>query len=799
MQARLDKILRDIWDNKKRSLLVVVTLAIGIAAVGMINNTVRLVKRDLFGQFSERNPASANIYISPFPKELAQDVEALREVETAEAIRTMQAAWIQPGGKDITINLVARPTFSNLRINRLTVEQGLADPGLRGILIERSSVEPLGLQLGQQLVVKMPDGRRYNLKIEGIVHDMTQQPHSINEQMVGYVSMSTLEWMGATPGYNQITFIAAENRSDRKAVLNVATLIRDRVVEPGGYYVGAVQIPGDPDPGDFWAKRPIDGVLLVLQVMSLLAILLCAGLVVNTISAVLVQQTRQVGIMRALGATQGQVVRLYIGYVFILSVVALALALPLGLAGSYGLGMVAADFLNYNLTVVDLPPGLVLLQVAMGVIVPLGVALFPIMKSAGVSVYEAIYQSGLGGERRKNLIERLMIRFRLLSPPVMLSLRNTFRNPARLAFTLATLTIAGAMFVAVFSAYTTIQGQIDEFGRYIAFDASLSIPGGADRHTVEREAMRIPDVGFAEGWASINTVVVHPDDTESDRVELIGLPPDAQTIQPRLVAGRWLQTGDGLEAVVNEDLTSKDPSVQVGSRIQVKINGQKRQLEVVGVVSRHYLGSRIYMDYDQFTRLTGRHNQVDMVRVMATPNSYSTPNEQAAIGLQLEKRFDDAKLSEDTSHTRNEIFDAMGNAFTILLVVLLLVALILAVIGGLGLTGTMGLSVLERTREIGVLRAVGASHAAVRGVVVLEGTSVALISWVLSALASYPVARLLSQAVVRTAFGSDAPFAYSGWGLAIWLVGVILIGVLASLAPARDAVSLTVREVLNYE
>jgi putative ABC transport system permease protein len=84
-------------------------------------------------------------------------------------------------------------------------------------------------------------------------------------------------------------------------------------------------------------------------------------------------------------------------------------------------------------------------------------------------------------------------------------------------------------------------------------------------------------------------------------------------------------------------------------------------------------------------------------------------------------------------------------------------------------------------------------------VVVIEGATVALLSWILSALLSYPVGLLLSEAVVRMAFETAATFRYSFMGLAIWLVAVTLIGVLASLAPARDAVRLTVREVLNYE
>ena len=84
LSARWDKILHDIWSNRTRSLLVIVTIAIGIAVVGMINNTVRMLKRDLFGQYADRNPASAVIYGQPFPRSLDEAVDGMREVEIAE-------------------------------------------------------------------------------------------------------------------------------------------------------------------------------------------------------------------------------------------------------------------------------------------------------------------------------------------------------------------------------------------------------------------------------------------------------------------------------------------------------------------------------------------------------------------------------------------------------------------------------------------------------------------------------------------------------------------------------------------
>ena len=843
LSARLDKIIRDLWENKQRSLLVIITLAIGLSAVGMIHNTVRMLKRDLYGQFAERNPAGVVLYVSPFPEELARDVQGLREVERAEARRVTSAFVTDRSGQRHSMQLVAAPDYSEIQINQLGYDQPFAPPDspappvspappLRGVLVERSTATGLGLKAGDLLEIEMEGGsgdsakRHYQLAVSGIVHDMSREPYSISGEALGYVSLPTLAWMGQGAYYNQIRLVTAENKTDRQHVLAVASLARDRIIEPAGYVVGAISIPSsDGQPGNYWARKQADGVLLVLQIMSILAIFLSAGLVVNTISAILVQQIKQIGIMRSIGATRRQIISLYLLYVLILSLTGVILALPLGLLGAWGLSIVAAGFMNYQIGPVDLPANILLMQVGLGLLMPLAVALWPIMQGTQISVYDAIYQYGLiSGEGKRGWIERRLVQIRQLSPPVMLSLRNTFRNKSRLAFTLVTLTIAGAMFMAVFSSYTTINRQVEELGRYIAFDASLDIPGGADRHTVEREARRIPGVSVAEGWASTNAVIVQPNGAESDRIEVIGLPYDARTITPRLVAGRWLQAGDIDKAVINEDLLFIEPDIQVGDTLTVKINGQERSIQVVGIVSKHMVGSRLYMDYDELSKITGRPNQVDIVRVLGTPAAPSGLSEisashllaaaiqpvgvntsasevQAQEGLKtrLEKRFEDAKLSDGTGRTRAEIFDAIGNAFNILLVILLLVAGILAVIGGLGLTGAMGLNVLERTREIGVLRAVGASHRSVRQVVVVEGVAVAIISWLLAALASYPAGILLSKSVVNTAFGTDAPFSYSYAGLAVWLAIVILIGVVASLAPARDASRLTVREVLNYQ
>ena len=294
-------------------------------------------------------------------------------------------------------------------------------------------------------------------------------------------------------------------------------------------------------------------------------------------------------------------------------------------------------------------------------------------------------------------------------------------------------------------------------------------------------------------------IVMHTDGTEGDEIDISGVPVDIKTIEPNLLSGRWLQTDDTRQVVINDDFLEREPNVKVGDEIKLKVGNIERTYEVAGILSKHLSGPRVYMGYETFAKLTGRQNQADSVRVRASADHLGDSATQDKIGLQLEQHFKDAGLSNSISQTRHNSNEMFTSAFDIILLVLVVMAGLLAVVGALSLTGTMGMNVLERTREIGVLRAVGAANSAVRKVVVVEGVVVGLMSWMFATLLSAPVGRVLAGAVVESVLKAQANFQYSAVGVIIWLAIVVVIGILSSLGPAHNAVRLSVREVLDYE
>jgi putative ABC transport system permease protein len=227
--------------------------------------------------------------------------------------------------------------------------------------------------------------------------------------------------------------------------------------------------------------------------------------------------------------------------------------------------------------------------------------------------------------------------------------------------------------------------------------------------------------------------------------------------------------------------------------------GQEQSFDIVGIASKHLVGPRIYLNRASFPEIGGTESASVLVRVRTSLDSLAGAETQAAVGAALEESLVDLGYTTAEADMQSEIASYLSEPFTIILVVLILMAGLLAVVGGLSLAGTMGINVMERTREIGVLRSVGASNGSVRMVVVLEGVVIAVLSWLLAGLVSGPTAAGLASAVIQAVLQTDLTFSYSFSGLFIWLGIIVVIGALSSLSPARNAVQLTVREVLDYE
>jgi putative ABC transport system permease protein len=288
-----------------------------------------------------------------------------------------------------------------------------------------------------------------------------------------------------------------------------------------------------------------------------------------------------------------------------------------------------------------------------------------------------------------------------------------------------------------------------------------------------------------------------PDLKSGDDVVIFAPPAASHLIKPVMTSGRWLLPGDENAIVVGNHYMKYRPETQVGDVIQVRLNQKDYPFTVVGIyeMAGNVIPPIVYANYEYVSQITGQVGKVSTLKVVTDRSDMVRQKEvEAALAV----RFKELGM-QATMQTSSETLAQQATMTNIIVTLLLVMAMLIAVVGGLGLMGTMSMNVLERTREIGVMRSIGAQNLAIFQMVVIEGMIIGLISWGLGALVSIPIANLLDTTVGISLLNLPLNLVFSQQGLWTWLGVVTVLSTLASLIPARKAVRLTLREVLAYE
>jgi putative ABC transport system permease protein len=129
---------------------------------------------------------------------------------------------------------------------------------------------------------------------------------------------------------------------------------------------------------------------------------------------------------------------------------------------------------------------------------------------------------------------------------------------------------------------------------------------------------------------------------------------------------------------------------------------------------------------------------------------------------------------------------------------MLALSVIVAVVGGIALMGALSIGVIERTKEIGVLRAVGARSRTILGIFIMEGILQGLLSWVIALPVSWFASPFLARALGVAMFGATLDYAYNWQAVGLWFLFIIVISAVASIVPANSATRISVRDSLAY-
>ena len=810
LDPRWRKVFRDLWYNKTRTLLVVFSIAIGVFAVGMVLHTNLLVAERVREDYNESRPASATLYASGIDDDMVQTVKNMPNVAEAEG-RSSVTVRVQVGADEwAPIEFTAFSDPTNIRINRVLpittfrefpesgVERGIWPPKDKEVVIERSAyfqggMIPEGMVVGDTITVETDNGKRRELRVVGLAHESNRAPAPFNGQGFGYVDFDTLAWLGGGGRtYDELNIVVAGDTMDEEHITEVATAVEEKITKSGR----TVFFTEVHEPGRSPRDTILEGFTAMMFPMGLMSLFLSGFLVVNIISALLSQHIRQIGMMKAVGARNGQITRMYMGMIFLFGILSLLVAVPLAALATSQTAQLLASFLNVTFPSYSLPPEVLGVEILIGLVAPFLAALYPVFSGTRITVREAISDYGVGGGRfGTNIIDRALTSIKRMSRPTLISLRNTFRRRGRLIMTLVTLVVSGAIFIAVTNVHGSLLRTLDFALQYWAFDVSVDFNRAYRLEQIENVAYRVPGVKDVESWDFASLRIKHEDDTESEGIFTRGIPADTQMLQPIVIEGRWLIEGDENAIVINQALREKE-SLAVGDEIIIPVENKDLTWMVVGVVQIIGDQSQAFVNYPYFTQMSGNVGRAGGVQIITEQSDADFVN---AVTERLKEAYEAAGMNVGGTTTVVEIREGPTFFFGVIVTLLLIMTVLIAAVGALGLAGTMSVNVIERTREIGVMRAIGASNGAVRNIILVEGVLIGLLSWLIGAALAMPLGQLMSDGIGYAMFQIPLNYAFSPNGIGMWLVIVLVLSALASILPARNASRLTVRETLAYQ
>ena len=794
LKPRWSKVFSDLWGDKTRTVLVVTSIAVGAFAIGMIISAFVILREDINRSYAAVNPPNIEVWTDPFDEDFVRAIEKVPGVEEAQGRRVL-GIRARRGDQDwLDLTLVGVSDFAS-NINRLTFLEGAQFPGKGEVIISQDAMHITGFHTGDKIEIELPDGSNHTLTVAGLVADQTISKPDPNITNYAFITLKTLRSLGQADYFNQLYVTVEGDGSDGEIIASVAAKVEDKVKRSQEVYRLKEYLSNEHPMMDI-----ILTVLGVLVALGGLITILSSSLIINTLSALLTQQLRQIGVMKLVGGRSTQILGMYLTLVIAYGLIALVLAVPLGAIAGYGLAWFMAYLLGAVLEGFRIIPAAIVVQALVAILIPLGAGFFPVNSGAKTSVQRAIsnYRPG-NPATQSGFISRTSRRFRWIARPILLSFRNTFRKKGRLLLTLFTLTVAGAVFIGVFNVRDSLDGLLDQLLQHFVGDVTVDLRHPYRVSKIEQTLLEIPGVQGVEGWTAAAGEIWDENDNLVTNLSIVAPPQDTQLLDLKLTAGRWLLPNEERAIVVSDSIYNFYPDLKPGEGIIVKISGRREeQWQVVGIFPfvAMFGDPMAYADFEFIADRDHSSSQASSYRIITDAHDAAS---QQALNRRIDRYLVDRNFAVQSVQSGYLLRAKARLALDTVITFLLIMAILTAFVGSIGLTGTMSINVLERTREIGVMRAIGAVDFVIMQSVTIEALVIGVITWVLAIGLSFPIGYLLLKIIGESLLDSAMVLSFTPRGILLWLAVVIVLSVFASIMPAHNAARLTINEVLAYE
>jgi putative ABC transport system permease protein len=782
----LRKSVTDLSRRRSRTFFAVLTLALAVAGIGLFA-TPTLMNRAMSAEVAaDRLP---DLTISTRPLVLGQaQLAALAAVPNVRAVqpRSSFGGRVYVGARRAYAQVLGIPDFTGQQVNVVHVASGAA-PGTGAVLTDAQNARQglLSVRAGQAVRIIGADGVVRSLRVSGEGRNLDGgQTVTADGVIVLYATPATVASLSRTPGYDELFFTLADTRP---AAVNatIAAIRHTLAAVPG--FTGFTDLPQVRAAGDWPGKSGFQNFSSFLYIITLLALLSALVLISNTMTTLVAEQTSEIGIMKAVGGRRRQIAAVYLKTAVLLGGLGTAAGIILGVV----LAWAVTRYFGSTLFAVGVGFGIawpiVLASALVGLLVPPLAALPAIRHAVRVPVRDALEATGsaAGGQ---DAGDRLLARVRFLPRPAQIGLRNVGRRRRRSLATALVIALAVGTVLAVLGLATAAnnasRGSWADHGE----DVNIIPVGG---HMLDARAAAL--IRATPGVAAIEPHFA-TDITLDGKAARIWAVQQATMFRYRLTAGRWYTPAEEQTrahvAVIEQDI-AQATGTRLGDSITVQTAAGPARFRVIGISPQQQEnGTALYVPL------------TTMNAILPGMPAYwvqTTSHDHAFID-QTTTRIEDTLTAHGYDVNSEIVYVRLANEIAserTLTTTLAVVGLLVAAIGMAGLANALTMSVLERTREIGILRSIGARARDIRRIFAAETLTLATAGWLIAIPLGYLLDWFLVW-MVKKIFNLNITLAFPPWNLALALAGTILLALLITLVPIRHAARLRPGAALRY-
>ncbi|MBI5929413.1 MAG: ABC transporter permease [Chloroflexi bacterium] len=817
MQTHRRKILRDIWTRKARTALVSASIFIGVLGVVALFSMGDIMVDRLEKTIQANKLSMTHAYVIRASTDAPDNEADLAVVRNLPNVTAVQGFALYP----IYWKMAGDVRFKDARMYSYTapIDQLTLEPptlvkgrypvaGHNEIAVERRFATENKVDIGDTIVIRILSGagssgeiKEETWTIVGTVYQPYQYPVApgapevVRGEVILFPAYEDAQYIGGFKGFNmfQVRYTnyqaALDGESDLKAAIAADTSYRptNALVE-------------DPAKNTFIEQtRSLADIMAILAVVALIV---SGFLVFNVINSIVVEQRRQIGVMKSLGAMPKDNFAIYTGISLIYGIIGVIPGVLLGIPA--GFQAAKAIGLQFNVFIEDFQTSVpaIILGILLGLLVPVLASLLPVAMGIRVTILQAMTDLGIqvnyGEGRFAELLDRLP-----LPISIRQALRNVVQKKARLALTMITLGLAAGAFMGVYAMLSqltdTVNAIYGTFGNQITFNPTPV----QDRAKIE--ALVRDNV---DGIKAIEPGAVMAIEIEGFKPKQVGgAPPllyalgnnpnNREILNFNFRSGTGWENDPNREGIVITTGIANQTGKDTGDTIHVKIGATSADMEIIGVAI--YPFDTVWFRWDTLAKLGGlvdadgnpRPNSYHIIMAASDPSVKQTDDKIDEINEVLLKQGITATYTnwvQSAEYTSQVVATAGG--------ILNTAAALIAAVGAIGLLSTLSMSVFERQKEIGVMRSIGATSFAVALQFLVEGLIVGLVAWLIGIPISYWLNGVLADAFN---FGDAFVTGYPFLTLVIGFVGTMVIATIASLWPSIAAARKTVSDILRYQ